>query len=772
MAGRKVDAAVDLIAQIQGATGLSSQKISRAMDALRAEGKPLTAENIYSRAGGNPSLLGPSREYVPPPEAPQPGMERIQRTPLEERLSVDPVFRQGIEGFSPSVAQRMDAGNVTPDEVLDVYRAGPAGRSNRPLGGRVDEVLRRLQGGPPRPQQSIANQFDAAFQADIMPARPSQPTISDIPYGERAAMNPPRAAQADPMEAFRARFESEGDRLAAQFADDVSFTGGMGQRQPVAPADGGFAPGGPSVEPFSMDVAPPPRTAGSIYAVPRQAAQPIDVGRLPPGTRPRAPEVPRTPAGEPDWERIAAMTASGGIGASAAAVLYGLANEDVAPPQIAADELDPLEQSATPLEMEPESPLPPGFMLPEMAEEDPLEADMMSPEEFGAPQPVTPAALRGDEAMMDIGREEDPNLEASAMPLAPDPTVGTPLHRTPAALRKSLFDIGRREGLSAAEVAAMQPDRFAGLTSDPGWASIQKAVDNRIADHRTRDARRILTAQLGGATPGNYLNAARQAADYMKMTPENQQAFLMERNTNPDIETVFDPRRGVITYSRKQRGAAPLDAVEQARKFEQARALQQGEIDGRKDIAGMEIGARGAEAQAEREARAAEGDKNRDVELQKTATALQTAREQIAAQIEQAAASGNQQLTAQLTRVKADLEAALAATEQRREEAGMRFGNNDAEAKDKAMDFAQRQQDPVARAVGDIKGGVFEAQDAKALLKDMAKSLDTNYLGGTGGDKIPELTKRLMGAPFNLDAEQARRAAIFGINQTRYFFTE
>jgi len=260
MGRRKVDAAVDLIAEIQGKTGLSSQKISRAMDALRAEGKPLTAENIFAHAGGNPSLLGPSKEYIPPPEAPQPGMERIQRTPLEERLSVDPVFRQGIEEFSPGFARRMDKGGVTPDEVMDMYGTGPLSPVARPpvpdamprmpaqggampLGGRVDEVLRRLQGGPPRPQQSIANQFDAAFQADLMPARPSQPTISDIPYGERAAMNPPRAALEDPMEAFRARFESEGDRLAAQLADDVRFTEGMGQRQPVAPADGGTSPG-------------------------------------------------------------------------------------------------------------------------------------------------------------------------------------------------------------------------------------------------------------------------------------------------------------------------------------------------------------------------------------------------------------------------------------------------------------------------------------------------------------------------------------------------
>jgi hypothetical protein len=123
MGRRKVDAAVDLIAEIQGATGLSSQKISRAMDALRAEGKPLTAENIFAHAGGNPSLLGPSREYVPPPEAPQPGMERIQRTPLEERLYTDPKFKTAIEEFNPEFAARMQ--DATPEEIMDVYGGGP-----------------------------------------------------------------------------------------------------------------------------------------------------------------------------------------------------------------------------------------------------------------------------------------------------------------------------------------------------------------------------------------------------------------------------------------------------------------------------------------------------------------------------------------------------------------------------------------------------------------------------------------------------------------------
>jgi hypothetical protein len=187
MAKRKVDAAVDLIAQIQGATGLSSQKISRAMDALRAEGKPLTAENIFAHAGGNPSLLGPSKEYIPPPEAPQPGMERIQRTPLEERLYTDPKFKNAIEEFNPEFAARMQ--DATPEEIMDVYGGGPQQAQVDPFANIAPDS----GAGMPREFSAMTDEQHARFVDDMLGARAErqmQLPLGDgptgmVPYGVR-----------------------------------------------------------------------------------------------------------------------------------------------------------------------------------------------------------------------------------------------------------------------------------------------------------------------------------------------------------------------------------------------------------------------------------------------------------------------------------------------------------------------------------------------------------------------------------------------------------
>jgi hypothetical protein len=105
---------------------------------------------------------------------------RGRQAPLEEKLVSDPNIRGAVGEFSPGFAARMERGDVTPDEVLDVYGTGPltprptpalpdgmprmpTDAPSAPLAGRVarvrgstpvDDILERLSGvvdvaGPP-----------------------------------------------------------------------------------------------------------------------------------------------------------------------------------------------------------------------------------------------------------------------------------------------------------------------------------------------------------------------------------------------------------------------------------------------------------------------------------------------------------------------------------------------------------------------------------------------------------------------------------------------
>ncbi len=177
------------------------------------------------------------------------------------------------------------------------------------MGG--EDLVKRLEGMTPRPEYAwnLPGNNSPAFQ------------LTDLTFGQRAAMNPPRAMDPDVMAGFRANFEQRGDALASEMqslAGDIA----AGRQVPGAPvgdaftqrlADGRSGPsGGPTAQRAMDDLRGPSddaaRLADDIEVPPRKP-------RGAPESKPRISENART---------AAKAAAVGGLGAAAYYGMQGL----------------------------------------------------------------------------------------------------------------------------------------------------------------------------------------------------------------------------------------------------------------------------------------------------------------------------------------------------------------------------------------------------------------------------------------------------------------
>jgi hypothetical protein len=176
------------------------------------------------------------------------------------------------------------------------------------MGG--DDLVKRLEGMTPRPEftWNLPGNNSPAFQ------------LTDLTFGQRAAMNPPRAMDPDVMAGFRANFEQQGDALAS---DMQSLAGDISAGRQVA-----GAPTPQAGDAFTQRLAdgrsgPSPSTPSAIDDL-----SGVDAARL-------ADDIevpPRSPRGAPESKprisenaRTAAKAAAvGGLGAAAYYSMQGL----------------------------------------------------------------------------------------------------------------------------------------------------------------------------------------------------------------------------------------------------------------------------------------------------------------------------------------------------------------------------------------------------------------------------------------------------------------
>jgi hypothetical protein len=158
-----------MIAGIAGQTGKMEPRLEKAAAAIaRREGAAaVTPQKIiaeYNRMSGAPG----AQSFGPPQPRTAAEIRGAAETPtgrdpvdFGQRLTTDKEIRQTVGEFSPGFEKRAARGDVGPDEVLDMYGTGPlkprptppiasntprmpAAPAPRPLGDRVDAVLRRL----------------------------------------------------------------------------------------------------------------------------------------------------------------------------------------------------------------------------------------------------------------------------------------------------------------------------------------------------------------------------------------------------------------------------------------------------------------------------------------------------------------------------------------------------------------------------------------------------------------------------------------------------
>jgi hypothetical protein len=252
------------------------------------------------------------------------------------------------------------------------------------------------------------------------------------------------------------------------------------------------------------------------------------------------------------------------------------------PPPEVADDLppDPLEAAAVPMVMEDEAPV-------EMAAAEPVMegAPELTPEEVDA-------EVMGWQAENERAEQElDAGLEAAAAEIAPDPALpddeSERLMRQLAYLGKTAARKGDRTmPPTAASLAARRPGQFGGLTPDQ-----VAAVDEELQAAARLAQRRVMTADFAARQPGPWYQrnaiGLSMARDFMNMDPENQQAMLMENNTAPDIEQVWNPRTGAFQYKVTRRGQAPNDIRTLARAQQAEAGEKQADRDNQLAIAQM-----------------------------------------------------------------------------------------------------------------------------------------------------------------------------------------
>jgi hypothetical protein len=255
-------------------------------------------------------------------------------------------------------------------------------------------------------------------------------------------------------------------------------------------------------------------------------------------------------------------------------------------PDEVADDLppDPLEAAAVPMVMEDEAPV-------EMAAAEPVMegAPELTPEEVDA-------EVMGWQAENERAEQElDAGLEAAAAEIAPDPDPVAPpgdlrmrqlLYQARNQMRKERN--GRTTPPSAAALAGWlavaYPERFAGTTED------EIAEVDRLIQGDARAAReRQMAARFAAGQPGPWWarNQAGQlmAQQFMDMDPENQQAMMLEMNTAPDIEQVWNPRTNSFQYKVTRRGQTPNDARTLARANQADRDAQDADRQSRENMA-------------------------------------------------------------------------------------------------------------------------------------------------------------------------------------------
>lgn len=259
--------------------------------AARAAGSPELAAKLNAAAqimedtGNKTPLLKllASKEVgqwsaTPARKAPQGTGRPPSRDPVsfEDRIAKNTTLRSGLEEIGVSTE------GMTQEQVLEAAaeafrNEGKRGRKAKipqpvappprqmelPLGDRTSQVLDRLQGPPtqyqPTAPEVISQQFDDIFRADVMPARPEGPGMSTLTYGQREAMNPPRAPQPsydEMMEKARRNAESGGTRINNKLQGMVEEVEGIQQRsRPPGPFDGveAEAPRDPNYELGSED---------------------------------------------------------------------------------------------------------------------------------------------------------------------------------------------------------------------------------------------------------------------------------------------------------------------------------------------------------------------------------------------------------------------------------------------------------------------------------------------------------------------------------------
>jgi hypothetical protein len=150
-------------------------------------------------------------QFDPPPPQVRYAMEPEPRKSLEERVVSDPQIQESVGEFSPGFQARMARGDVTPEEVLEVYGTGPlTPRPTRPLPDAMPRMaaetapspladrVARVRGGSPTSVDDMLERLSGVVDVAGPPAA----------YRQSVRVRPSRAGfgsgSMDTMEAARA----------------------------------------------------------------------------------------------------------------------------------------------------------------------------------------------------------------------------------------------------------------------------------------------------------------------------------------------------------------------------------------------------------------------------------------------------------------------------------------------------------------------------------------------------------------------------------------
>lgn len=180
---KRADDLIALLSRIQGATGLTSPHIQKAIAESGLDLATATPDEVY-RAVTGASLPGPAKPYAPPAPEPQ-GSGRAAMPPLEQRVVANPAITDpirmalpAIERVNPELAARIRLDD--PEAYMEAFRL---------ITSRRNPFTAAEAAAPPRQMELPINQEGPAPE---VPA--SEPTpLADLPLGGRSFIAPSRS---------------------------------------------------------------------------------------------------------------------------------------------------------------------------------------------------------------------------------------------------------------------------------------------------------------------------------------------------------------------------------------------------------------------------------------------------------------------------------------------------------------------------------------------------------------------------------------------------